>query len=34
VKDVDALIDNISMLEAAYYVNENREKSRKDDDGI
>jgi protein SCO1 len=34
IKDIDALIDNISMLEAAYYVNENRELSRKNDDGI
>ena len=35
VKDIDELIDNISMLEAAYYVKENREKSKKggDDDG-
>jgi cytochrome oxidase Cu insertion factor (SCO1/SenC/PrrC family) len=35
VKEIDALIDNISMLEAAYYVKENREKSKKggDDDG-
>jgi protein SCO1/2 len=34
VKDIDELIDNISMLEAAYYVKENREKSKKggDDD--
>jgi len=34
VKDVDQLIDNISMLEAAYYVNENKEQSKKDDDGM
>lgn len=34
VKDVDELIDNISMLEAAYYVNQNREESKKDDDGM
>ena len=34
VKDIDELIDNISMLEAAYYVNQNREESRKNDDGI
>lgn len=34
VKDIDALIDNISMLEAAYYVNQNREESKKNDDGI
>lgn len=34
IKDVDQLIDNISMLEAAYYVNENREQSKKNDDGI
>ena len=34
VKDVDRLIDNISMLEAAYYVNQNREESKKNDDGI
>jgi protein SCO1/2 len=35
VKEIDELIDNISMLEAAYYVKENREKSKKggDDDG-
>ncbi len=32
VKDIDELIDNISMLEAAYYVKENREKGKKDDD--
>ncbi len=34
IKDIDELIDNISMLEAAYYVKENREKSKKggDDD--
>jgi len=29
IKEVDELIDNISMLEAAYYVLENREKSKK-----
>ena len=34
IKDIDELIDNISMLEAAYYVNQNREESRKNDDGI
>ena len=34
VKEVDELIDNISMLEAAYYVNQNREESKKNDDGI
>ncbi len=34
IKETDELIDNISMLEAAYAVNANREKSRKDDDGI
>ncbi len=34
VKDVDNLIDNISMLEAAYSVKENHDKSKKDDDGI
>lgn len=34
VKDIDELIDNISMLEAAYSVNENREESKKNDDGI
>jgi len=35
VKDIDKLIDDISVLEAAYYVKENREKSKKgeDDDG-
>jgi protein SCO1/2 len=34
VKDIDELIDNISMLEAAYYVKANREASKKggDDD--
>jgi len=31
VKDIDVLIDNISMLEAAYSVKENREKSKKGD---
>jgi protein SCO1 len=30
VKDIDALIDNISMLEAAYYVKANREEGKKD----
>lgn len=34
VKDVDQLIDNIGMLEAAYYVNQNKEQSKKDDDGM
>lgn len=34
VKDVDQLIDNISMLEAAYYVNQNREESKKDNDAL
>lgn len=34
VKDADELIDNISMLEAAYYVNQNREESKKEDDGM
>lgn len=34
VKDADQLIDNISMLEAAYYVNQNREESKKDDDAM
>ena len=34
VKDIDELIDNINMLEAAYSVNENREKSKRDDDGM
>jgi protein SCO1 len=34
VKDIDELIDNISMLEAAYYVKQNREDGKKgDDDG-
>ena len=34
VKEIDELIDNISMLEAAYYVKQNREDSKKgDDDG-
>lgn len=35
IKEVDELIDNISMLEAAYYVKANHEKSKKggDDDG-
>lgn len=32
VKDIDKLIDNISMLEVAYYIQENREKSKKGDD--
>jgi protein SCO1/2 len=34
IKDIDELIDNISMLEAAYYVKENREKSKKDRDDV
>ena len=34
IKDIDELIDNISMLEAAYYVNKNKEESKKNDDGI
>lgn len=37
VKEVDALIDNISVLEAAYYVKQNREKTKKekeDDDAM
>ena len=34
VKDADQLIDNIGMLEAAYYVNQNKEESKKNDDGI
>lgn len=34
VKEIDELIDNISMLEAAYYVKQNREEGKKgDDDG-
>jgi len=34
VKETDQLIDNISMLEAAYYVKQNREEGKKgDDDG-
>jgi protein SCO1 len=34
IKDIDALIDNISELEMAYSVKANREKAEKDDDGI
>jgi protein SCO1/2 len=32
VKEIDALIDNISVLEAAYYVKQNREKGQKGED--
>jgi protein SCO1/2 len=32
VKETDQLIDNISMLEAAYYVQQNREEGKKSDD--
>lgn len=34
VNDIDQLVDNISMLEVAYYVNQNREESKKNDDAM
>jgi len=34
VKDIDNLIDNIAMLEAAYAVQANHEKTEKDDNAL